>query len=271
MTIVRAVVFDVGNTLWFEARRPDEAAIRRLQAERLAPVVRGWGVELSEPEIALIEQDVWDAYMAAVEVEQGRGSPRDPSLPFLVRGALAVRGLEITQEQAEEWWRASWINEEHFGMQLYPDALDVLAALKAMGVRIGINTNRPCTAEMHRPGLDDVGIGAYVDAVVCSGDTGWYKPHPSTFELVLERLGAAPGEAAMVGDGCEVDMLGGKRAGMRTVWKLNGRYGVAPCPHADFEIHDLAELLSLPLFGVEGRRVAAESPMPHEDDNEGRW
>lgn len=271
MTSVHAVVFDVGNTLWFEARRPDEAAIRRLQAEQIVPVVRGWGYELSEQEIARIEQDVWDAYMAAVEVEQERGSPRDPSLPFLVRGALSVRGIEITQGQAEEWWRASWINEKHFGMQLYPDALDVLAELKAMGLRIGINTNRPCTAEMHRPGLDEFGIGAYVDAVVCSGDTGWYKPHPSTFELVLDRLGTAPGETVMVGDGCGVDMLGGKQAGMRTVWKLNGRYGMAPCPHADFEIHELAELLTLPLFDGARRPVAAESPTPHEDDNEDRW
>lgn len=270
MASARAVVFDVGNTLWFEARRPDAAAIRRLQAAQVAPVVRAWGIELSDDEIARVEQDVWDAYMAAVEVEQERGSPRDPSLPFLVRGALAVRGFDVTQAQAEAWWRASWVNEKHFGMQLYPDALDVLTELKAMGLRIGINTNRPCTAEMHRKGLDDFGIGAYVDAVVCSGDTGWYKPHPSTFELVLDRLGMEAGETVMVGDGCEVDMRGGKQAGMWTVWKLNGRYGMAPCPHADFAIHELAELLTLPLFGG-GRRPAAESPTPHEDDNEDRW
>ena len=40
---------------------------------------------------------------------------------------------------------------------------------------------------------------------------------------------------------------------MRTVLKLNGHYGAPPCAHADFAIHDLAELLTLPLFAERGR------------------
>ncbi len=75
----------------------------------------------------------------------------------------------------------------------------------------------------------------------------------------------------MVGDGA-IDMIGAKAVGMRTVQKLNGRYGAAPCPDADFAIHDLGELLALPLFGGDlGASPAPESLTPHEDGNEDRF
>lgn len=267
---IRAVVFDVGNTLWFAAR-PDAAAFRRLQAERLRPLLDRWGTVLP----CAVEEVVADVHDTGDEwerVERERGTFREVDIPFLLRGALAARGVDITVEQAIEAWRETWILERHFGVQLYPDTLDVLRELKAAGVLIGINTNRPCTAEMHLPGLIDMGIGEYVDAAVCSGDTGYCKPHRSTFELVLAKLGVAAGDAMMVGDGAAIDMRGGKAMGMTTVWKLNGRYDAPSCPDADHEIHDLAELLSLPVLGLgERHAAAAESLTPHEDGNAERY
>jgi putative hydrolase of the HAD superfamily len=125
---------------------------------------------------------------------------------------------------------------------------------------------------MHLPGLRDMGIAPYVDAVVCSGDTGYAKPHRSTFELVLDRLGVVSHEALMVGDTAAADMVGAKAVGMRTVWKLNGRYDQPPCPEADYAIHDLAELLALPLFERGPRPlVPTESLTPHEDGNAERY
>ncbi|MEK7693120.1 MAG: HAD family hydrolase, partial [Chloroflexota bacterium] len=233
---VRAVVFDVVNTLWFEAKSPDLDRVYRLQAEAVAPLLDGWGIRLGEPLPTMLAQ-IWQAGEKADRRERERGSLREVSIPLLLRGALAVRNIEISADQADELWRATWIPARHFGVQLYPDTLNVLAALKTEGLLVGINTNRPCTAEMHLPGLRDFGIAPYVDAVVCSGDTGYVKPHPSTFELVLDRLGVSADETAMVGDLRDADMRGAKAVGMRTVWKLNGRYDLPPCPEADYAIH----------------------------------
>ena len=58
---------------------------------------------------------------------------------------------------------------------------------------------------------------------------------------------------------------------MTTVLKLNGRYDTDPCADADYTIHDLAELLTLPVFGRERHPVAAESPTPHDDANADRY
>ncbi len=267
----RAVVFDVGNTLWFGARWPDAAEIERLQAQPLRSLLTKWGMTLpgSAEEVVRAVHEAGDA---AERLEQVRGSLREVRIPDLIRDALASRHVDVSAEQADDLWRATWIPERHFGVQLYPDALDVLAVLKTQGLLIGVNTNRPCTAEMHLPGLRDFGIESYVDAVVCSGDTGYVKPHPSTFELVLGRLGVPARDAVMVGDSAEADMSGAKAVGMRTVWKLNGRYDLPPCSDADYAIHDLAELLSLPIMPGGARQgVAAESLMPHDDNNEDRY
>ena len=268
---VRAVVFDLGNTLWFQARSPDLDRVYRLQAEAVAPLLDGWGIRLAEPLPRMLAQ-IWQAGEEADRREREIGSLKEWPLPLLISGALAVRGIGISAAQAEAWHRAAWISEAEFGCQLYPDVVDVLAELRELGIAIGINSNRPCAGDMALPGLRDLGLAPYVDAVVCSGDTGYVKPHPSTFELVLDRLGVAAGETAMVGDLRDADMRGAKAVGMRTVWKLNGRYGLPPCPDADYAIHDLAELLSLPVIPRRARqRVVAESLTPHDDNNEDRY
>lgn len=268
-TEVRAVIFDLGNTLWFSGYEPPKTEMDRLAADLLAPWLTASGLTLPAS-AEVIVRDVWDAYDEAWRFEVEGGTLRDPSIPFLVRGALAARGFEISPELAEEFWRKSWIGVRRFGVQLYPDAIDVLRALRARAVRIGINSNRPCTTAMMMADLGDVGLAPYVDAGVTSGETGFLKPHPSTFERVLADLGVVPREAVMVGDGADADMRGAKAAGMRTVWKLNGRCRLPACPDADYAIHDLGELLALPLFG---RPVAAsvESLTPHEDGNEDRY
>ncbi len=268
---VRAVVFDVGNTLWFQAVAPDRASIERKQAERVRPLLDAWGLDLPVP-LERVLGEVWDAYAVADEVEHERRSHREPSLPFIIRGALASHGVDIRDDQATAWWRAAWVSERHMGVQLYPDAIDVLREVKRAGLLVGIDTTRPCTGDMHAAGLRDMGIARYVDAVVCSGDTGYAKPHRSTFDLVLGKLGVAASDAVMVGDLADADMAGGKAVGMQTVWKLNGRYDPPPCADADYVIHDLAELLALPLFDHGARPVVStESLTPHEDENAERY
>jgi HAD superfamily hydrolase (TIGR01509 family) len=270
---IRAVVFDLGDTVWFLAHPPPDEHLFALEAERAAPLLDEWGIKLEEPIEDLIREGQ-DAGEAFLERERALGRFREASIPFLWRGLLGVRGIGISEEQAIALWRAAWIPVREFGVELYPDALDVLAALKGAGLRIGIATNRPCTAEMLVPDLIDFGIGPYVDAIVCSGDVGYTKPHPAAFERVIGLLGVAPQETLMVGDGAGIDVRGGRAAGMRTVWKLNGRHGVDPSPDADFTIHDLNELLALPPLARllrEPAAVVAESPMPHEDGNADRY
>jgi HAD superfamily hydrolase (TIGR01509 family) len=266
----RAVIFDLGGTLWFDAVPPSEEKIRDVQQRVVAPVFDELGITLSR-RLGELNAAVWGAVEAAYVVERERGTFRDPSLPFLWKGALAAENIDITDEQANRIWVAAWVSPADLGIQLFPDTLDVLKALRAAGIAIAVNTTRPCTSDMLMRNLTDFGIERYVDAAVCSGDVGYFKPHPAPFERTLALLGVRADQALMVGDSDEADVAGAHALGIPSVWKLNGRYGLPPSRHADHTIHDLSELLALPVFESLEHHPPAESPTPHEDNNEDRY
>ncbi len=69
------------------------------------------------------------------------------------------------------------------------------------------------------------GAGAIVAAVERA--TGQHpvivgKPHRCMMDVALEKLGGKPERILMIGDRLETDILGGRRAGMRTVLVLTG-------------------------------------------------
>ncbi len=246
-TPVRAVVFDLGQTLWhYDEQRPAED-VYDMQARCLAPLVTRWGFRIDVP-LAVISGEIWERYMLADRAEWAAGSCAEPNLPEFIRSTLASHGAAITPVQAEEWWRTAWIPVRDFGVQLYHDVPEVLAKLHERGIAIALNSTRPCTGEMLQRDIDDFALTAYVSAAVCSGDTGLRKPHRSTFDLALSKLGVSVEEAVMVGDDADADIRGAKATGMTTVWKLNGRRDLPPCAYADYTIATLSELLELPLF-----------------------
>jgi HAD superfamily hydrolase (TIGR01450 family) len=93
------------------------------------------------------------------------------------------------------------------------------------------------------PGEFDPGCGALCEAVAVAGGARPEvvgKPHAPIFEMALERLGCAPAEAMMVGDGLPTDIAGGRAAGMATAWLDPEERGGG---QADLVVPDLARLL----------------------------
>jgi putative hydrolase of the HAD superfamily len=69
------------------------------------------------------------------------------------------------------------------------------------------------------------------------------KPTPGFFENVLQTVGVAPNECAMVGDDYRIDIVGAKNAGMQTIWfSETGQETPAPC--ADIVINSMMDLVS---------------------------
>jgi HAD superfamily hydrolase (TIGR01549 family) len=65
------------------------------------------------------------------------------------------------------------------------------------------------------------GLDALVDGWVVSGEVGVRKPVPAIFGALATRLGCAP-DGWMIGDSLELDVVGGKAAGLRTAWPDDG-------------------------------------------------
>ncbi len=129
---------------------------------------------------------------------------------------------------------------------LYPEAAEVLTALKGRGYRLGIIANQlPGTAQR----LAGWGLLGAFEVVVASAEEGVSKPDPAIFRVALHRAGCLPHEAAMIGDRLDNDIVPAKAVGMRTVWLPQGpavyHHPRCAAEEPDVRIDSLMELLKL--------------------------
>ena len=84
----------------------------------------------------------------------------------------------------------------------YPDAVEVLSALRERGIPVGVVSNIGWDL---RPVFRAHGLDRYVDTYVLSFEHGIQKPDPRLFAAACEALGAEPGRTLMVGDDRRAD------------------------------------------------------------------
>ncbi len=88
-----------------------------------------------------------------------------------------------------------------------------------------------------------LGIAEYFSAVVDSAVVGFRKPDPRIFQAALDALSCPPGEAIVVGDSYDRDIVPAKSLGCGTVWLQNDfQKGVHDTGKADFTISSLKGL-----------------------------
>jgi putative hydrolase of the HAD superfamily len=86
--------------------------------------------------------------------------------------------------------------------QPYPDAAEVLRALRERGVPVGVVSNIGWDP---RPVFRAHGLDRWIDAYVLSYEHGVHKPDPELFAVACEALGADPRRTVMVGDDRRAD------------------------------------------------------------------
>ncbi|WP_326724908.1 HAD-IA family hydrolase [Streptomyces sp. NBC_00243] len=84
----------------------------------------------------------------------------------------------------------------------YPDADEVLGALRERGVAVGVVSNIGWDL---RPVFRAHGLDPYVGAYVLSYEHGIQKPDPRLFATACDALGIAPEDTLMVGDDRRAD------------------------------------------------------------------
>jgi len=110
--------------------------------------------------------------------------------------------------------------------------------------KLGIISNGLAVKQWEK--LIGLGIHHLFDIVATSEELKYEKPQKEIFEFAVKKLNLKPEECAMVGDKLYSDVLGGNRAGMRTIRILKGkRKNEKPASkeeEPDFEIKDISEL-----------------------------
>jgi putative hydrolase of the HAD superfamily len=96
-----------------------------------------------------------------------------------------------------------------------PEIVEMTAALKQSGLKLGVITNANNLGAAHWP---DTPLAPYFDVFVASHEAGMLKPDRRIYELACRRLGIAPAEAAFVGDGGANELHGAAEVGMKPYW-----------------------------------------------------
>jgi putative hydrolase of the HAD superfamily len=127
--------------------------------------------------------------------------------------------------------------------QVFDDVVPVLAALRALGVRLGVVSNW----DSRLPALlDTLELSPWFETLAVSHVEGVEKPSPELFLRALRRLGGRPEDALHVGDAPELDGVGARAAGIEGV--LVDRHG--RLPEAYGALRDLSSIPKLVRNGV---------------------
>lgn len=92
--------------------------------------------------------------------------------------------------------------------------VELIKGLKAKGYKVAVTTSRMGASTM--AGLKKFGLADIFDAIVTSDDTTKHKPDPEPVLITLEKLGAKPEEALMIGDSM-FDIKCAHNAGVKAV------------------------------------------------------
>jgi HAD superfamily hydrolase (TIGR01509 family) len=164
--------------------------------------------------------------------------------PHVVWAALGVtieRGEEhdalwdhLGLERPVGWWHGITYSLD----DLYPDALDCLERVRALGLLVGVVGNQ--TEALERWARESL---LPADVVSSSASLGVRKPDPRFFERVVELVGCSPGEVAYVGDRVDNDVLPALVVGLRAVHVRRGPWGrLQRTPDGALSVDSLAEL-----------------------------
>lgn len=105
----------------------------------------------------------------------------------------------------------------------------LLAAMRAHAPIVVVSNN---LLVEQRDKVEQCGLAQHIDELVVSEEAGVAKPDPAIFRIALDRVGAGPEEAVMIGDSWAADVAGALAAGIVPVW-FNPRGRPAPAASGD--------------------------------------
>src|SRR3990170_1843707 len=137
---IRAVFFDLGDTLWYFPNYPPTDQVRQETVRRISTLLRSWEVE-PEGELMFLGRDIRLTTEKALN-DAYWGDLISPQGPAITKAVAEDKGLRLTDQQAEELWETWNLGGVFLGRELYPDAPDTLRWCKERGLKVGGVTNR---------------------------------------------------------------------------------------------------------------------------------
>jgi len=95
--------------------------------------------------------------------------------------------------------------------------------------------------KLQTPRIRNSAVGKYISHIIVSEEAE-AKPSPVIFETLLERIKTTPDKVVMIGDRLDLDILGAKNSGIKSIWYnpkgVENDLGIIP----DYEVKDLLQI-----------------------------
>lgn len=162
----------------------------------------------------------------------------------LLRGVGTKRGIKLDRQQ---WRHFAWLWYEPLSQvsQVELDIAETLAALKNLGLKLGIVSNTFVTAGSLERNLERFGILDFFPVRIYSYEFDFRKPDVRIFKTAAERIGEVPRNIMFVGDRIDKDVKPAAKTGMWTVLKSAYTNAGRKIPDGTWKINQLAELPGL--------------------------
>lgn len=223
---VRAICFDLDNTLWdvWPVIVRAEQAMYDFLAQRYPRVVANMTLEM----------------MRSAREQTAAAHPQ-------MRHDFTFLRKQTLREHAREFGYAEAMVEEAFDafigarnqVELYEDVLPALEQLRAR--------YRLFTASNGNADLGKIGLAHFFERTIAARHVGALKPDPAIFHKVIEGTDLQAHDVVYVGDDPHLDVEGARRAGMQAIWI--DRQGsewpaeIAPAAHSVRSLTELVRLL----------------------------
>ena len=206
---VGAVTFDFHDTLvhcdrWFE-----------LEVRDLVPSFLRWSAENTGRRAdGNVLRDAAAAYrrLRLEIMEHGRESSAEACVAHI----LGQIGIDVGADEISQGIESLMRDRLHC-VEPVPGALELVDELRAAGVPLGV-----VSSAVYHPFLEwslaRLGLEDAFGTVTTSASAGVYKSRPEIYWRALRELGARAERSIHIGDSHRFDVLGARRAGMRTVW-----------------------------------------------------
>lgn len=127
----------------------------------------------------------------------------------------------------------------------YPGVLDTLRTLGQLGYPLCILSNK--NVALCREVLTRLGMAELVPSVFGADSFPFKKPSPEPVLALMREFGVSARECVLIGDSIN-DMAAGQGAGVYTVGCSYGYGDLSELSGADYQVHDITSLLTLPFF-----------------------
>jgi putative hydrolase of the HAD superfamily len=197
MLNIRAIAFDLDNTLW------DVGPVIARAEQRMMAWLREHGPRITE-RVTLEE-------MRAAREQLARSEPHNAhDLVYLRVATLTRVARESGYEEALAARAFEVFDHARNDVELFAD---VAPALERLRVRYRLATLSNGTADLVR-----IGLAPLFAVRLCAREIGAAKPHVRCFQRLADDLSLPPEEILYVGDDPLLDVNAARAAGLRTAW-----------------------------------------------------